>query len=61
MRDGPLGFKINQKLLLLMPPDVLSLVITKNLKRNGFHMAIDKNAIVVLAMALGDGVQFSGA
>ena len=24
-------------------------------------MAIDKNAIVVLAMALGDGVQFSGA
>ena len=37
-------FKINQRLLLLMPPDVLALVVAKDLVLDGFHMAIDEQA-----------------
>ena len=41
-----------------MPPDVLSLVVAKDLVLDGFHMAIDEQAVVVLVMAPGNGEQF---
>ena len=44
---------INQPMLfLLVTPDILPLIIAKNIELNGFHMPIDKDAVVVTVMAL---------
>ena len=46
---------------LLVAPDVLAWVIAQDFVRNSLDMAIDERAVVVLFMALGDGVQVGGA